>query len=119
MSDDRIFYTALLVLVGFLSFGLGRMSIVEDNISKTAINKEAESYTQRAVPLVAVATSSKEDTSLVSDSVMYVGSKNSDKYHLLWCSGAKRITEENKVFFKSKEEAESAGYKPAGNCPGL
>lgn len=50
---------------------------------------------------------------------LYVASKNSDKYHLPDCSGAKRIAEHNKIWFNSKEEAEGLGYKPAANCPGL
>jgi len=49
----------------------------------------------------------------------YVGSKNSNKYHLPWCSGARRIAEHNKVWFSSKAEAEAAGYTPAGNCKGI
>jgi methylphosphotriester-DNA--protein-cysteine methyltransferase len=35
------------------------------------------------------------------------------------CPGAKQISEQNKIWFASIEEAEKAGYKPAGNCPGL
>lgn len=50
---------------------------------------------------------------------LYVASKNSDKYHLPECSGAKRIAEHNKIWFNSKEEAEGLGYQPAANCPGL
>lgn len=48
-----------------------------------------------------------------------VGSKNGSKYHLPECSGAKRIKEENKIWFASVEEAKSAGYTAAANCPGL
>jgi hypothetical protein len=49
----------------------------------------------------------------------FVASKNSTKYHLPGCTGAKRIAEHNKIWFNSKEEAESLGYQPASNCPGL
>ncbi len=49
----------------------------------------------------------------------YVGSKNGTKYHLPWCSGALRIKVENKVWFRTKEEAELAGYSPASNCKGI
>ncbi|HOA47541.1 MAG TPA: Ada metal-binding domain-containing protein [Candidatus Pacearchaeota archaeon] len=48
-----------------------------------------------------------------------VASKNGTVYHYVWCSGAKRIKEENKIYFNSIEEAEKAGYRPAKNCPGL
>jgi len=49
----------------------------------------------------------------------YVGSVNSDKYHAPWCSGAKRINEENQIWFATKAEAEQAGYIPASNCKGI
>jgi len=46
----------------------------------------------------------------------FVGSKNSNKYHLPSCRFAKKIKPENQVWFSSKEEAESKGYKPCGTC---
>lgn len=48
-----------------------------------------------------------------------VASKNGSKYYLPWCAGALRITDANKVWFASREEAEAKGYVPANNCPGL
>lgn len=48
-----------------------------------------------------------------------VASKNGEVYHYVWCSGAKRINEENKIYFDSKEKAKAAGYRPAKNCEGL
>jgi hypothetical protein len=50
---------------------------------------------------------------------VFVASQNSDVFHYRWCGGAQRINQENKVFFSSQDEARSAGYKPAANCPGL
>lgn len=41
-----------------------------------------------------------------------VGSRNSNKYHLVTCAVAKRIKPENKVCFTSKEDAEKRGYLP-------
>ncbi len=49
----------------------------------------------------------------------YVASKSGTKYHLPTCAGAKSIVEANKVWFSTKEEAEKAGYTPAGNCKGI
>jgi hypothetical protein len=40
----------------------------------------------------------------------FVGSRNSNKYHLATCAVAKRIKPENKVCFASKEDAEKRGY---------
>lgn len=49
----------------------------------------------------------------------YVASKTGSKYYLPNCAGAKRIKEENKVWFATKELAAAAGYQPAANCKGL
>jgi methylphosphotriester-DNA--protein-cysteine methyltransferase len=46
-----------------------------------------------------------------------IGNSNSRKYHRPDCSGYRDMAEKNRVFFKSVEEAEAAGYKRAGNCP--
>ena len=40
----------------------------------------------------------------------FVGSRNSNKYHLATCAVAKRIKLENRICFASREEAEKRGY---------
>jgi len=45
-----------------------------------------------------------------------VGNKNSQIYHLPACSGYKTVSEKNRVYFDSEEEAEKAGYRKAKNC---
>jgi hypothetical protein len=46
----------------------------------------------------------------------FVGSKNSDKYHLPNCRYAKGIKPENRVCFSSQDDAKSKGYLPDKNC---
>lgn len=46
----------------------------------------------------------------------FVGSKNSDKYHVLTCKWAERIKPENRRYFASVEEAQKAGYVPCKIC---
>lgn len=46
-----------------------------------------------------------------------IGNRQSKKYHRPDCPGYRDMAEKNRVFFKSVEEAEAAGYKRAGNCP--
>ena len=60
----------------------------------------------------------------VSDPVLstvgkYVASKNGTKYYLATCSGAKRIKDENKIWFASVEDAKASGRTPASNCKGI
>lgn len=84
-----------IILVGVVSFGLGRLSVetvdFQDFTTETAQDEQAS----------------------------VVGSRSGSVYHLPWCSGAQNISDFNKVWFDSKEEAEKAGYRPAGNCKGL
>jgi hypothetical protein len=49
----------------------------------------------------------------------YAASKKGTKYYLPTCSGAKSISEANKIWFSTKEEAERAGYAPAATCKGI
>ncbi|ADQ41549.1 hypothetical protein Calkr_2081 [Caldicellulosiruptor acetigenus I77R1B] len=46
----------------------------------------------------------------------YVGNSNTKKFHYSWCTWAKKIAPNHKVYFKSREEAVSAGYVPCKVC---
>lgn len=46
----------------------------------------------------------------------FIGSKNSQKYHLTDCQGAKKISDHNKVWFDTEQEAAAAGYQPCAIC---
>lgn len=114
---DDVFLGAVIVLVAFGSFGLGRLSKIEG--AKTPIRIEnapeitPETFSNGATKENNIEfTTSKEGMSLV-------GSKNGTKYHYTWCAGAQRITEANRIYFTSKEDATARGYTPASNCKGL
>lgn len=47
----------------------------------------------------------------------FVASINGKNYYPKDCLSAKRIKEENMIWFNSSEEAEADGYIPAKNCP--
>lgn len=46
----------------------------------------------------------------------FCGNKNSKIYHKISCSSVKKTKEENKVYFKTLEECQNAGYKPCKIC---
>lgn len=112
----------IIVLVGSASFALGRLSMQQSSAPELSISTidldtmPAASYT--ALQANAPATDDTQ-ASTVSNGGSVVGSKNGSKYHLPWCSGAKRIKDENLVVFESITKAQEAGYTPAANCPGL
>jgi len=54
--------------------------------------------------------------SQIKTSGAYVGSIKSDKFHYPWCQWAKKIKPENEIWFKTREEAIKANYKPCKVC---
>lgn len=123
--ERRDFFIALLIIfASFASFGLGRLSALQEK--KTPIRIE-QSIAQSAA--VANSVSSDGQTTetnkapatekALSSGGSFVGSKSGTTYHFPWCPGASRIKDENKIWFQTKEAAEKAGYHPAGNCKGL
>ncbi len=106
-----------IVLVGALSFGLGRLSVIYGEEHRVEIlypeNQEGEVLGASSGDL------SPQTSTLAPPEGGYVASKTGSKYHLPWCAGARTIKPENLIHFQSKAEAEARGYEPAGNCKGI
>jgi hypothetical protein len=109
LYDDTTFYTALLLLVAIVSFGLGRQSILEQ--SSQQINNPVT--LDEIVPLVPNRGVLTAETAIAG---VVVASKSGTKYHLPTCPGAKQIKESNIIEFSSVQAAEAAGYTAAANC---
>lgn len=126
-QSREVYTVILIVLVGFASFGLGRLSRLEQGRGPILITVPPASQTASALSPVKSQTPKVSSSSTVDTVVspilpaggQVVASKNGGKYHFPWCSGAQRISEANKVWFDSVEEARKAGYAPASNCKGL
>ncbi len=138
LKDDGFYYGTIILLVGVISFGLGRWSMttslekavpgaitVNQSASLGAIggnpnSKTASTSSKNPAEQEKVAnTSVVAPTPITAENAAFVGSRKGTKYHLLSCPGAKQISEENKLFFASKEDAMKSGYSPASNCKGI
>ena len=86
-----IFVTALITVISFL----GIFALISENKTKEKTNQTA---------------------SIKTNSITYVGSKNSDKYHLPTCKWAGNIKTSNKVTFNSENQARTRGYSPCKTC---
>jgi len=107
VADDAIFTVIVVLLVGLVSFGLGRESVMS-GVSNNIQNQTAGIVFYEA-PV----------TETVHEKLTVVASKSGTRYHLPSCPGAKQIKESNKISFASTEQARAAGYTPAANCPEL
>lgn len=132
--DSRDAYVLLLfIFVGFGSFGLGRLSKLQESRMPLRIQGAGLEQTAAAAPHflsprsaataesaeASAALPEKEEKETVAPGGQFVASRAGGKYHFPWCPGAQRISEANKIWFSSVEEARKAGYTPASNCKGL
>lgn len=109
-SEKPLFWALVIVLTASVSFGLGRLSKIEEARVPIKVEKSNVLASASAINL-----SDKEQGSEMPEKSI-VASKRGKKYHYIWCSGAKTIKEENKIFFATEAEAERAGYTLAANC---
>ena|SRR3989344_9628553 len=117
--DSNIYIAIIIIMVALASFGLGRLSKMEE--LKTPIKIIGETNLENQASVTNTLNNKEIKNSMGESSLakQYVASKSGTKYHLPWCSGAVNIKEENKIWFDSKKEAEKAGYSPASNCKGI
>jgi hypothetical protein len=127
IGEGESHHATILLLLLFIfsslsSFALGRLSVIAKEGQRSLVIETVPpdfvegDTTEGGVDL---SSGQSEKTVPVKNPFFLVGSKNSDKYHFPWCSGARRIKPENIVSFSSYEEARNAGYTPASNCDGL
>ncbi|MFA5987904.1 MAG: hypothetical protein WC797_04640 [Candidatus Paceibacterota bacterium] len=114
-----ILTSLMIVLVGIGGFGIGRLSMQENGnqdarILSASVAESGATYggdSSVGQPTFEVPT--------LEEGGQVVASKSGTKYHAPWCSGAKSIKEENKIYFDTIEAARAARYTPAANCKGL
>jgi hypothetical protein len=87
--------------------------------SNSPYNAQNGSNTTKSGEVVVQTNPTNQGSNTNIESPRYVASKNGRVYYFTWCTGAKRILEENRVYFNTAEEARTAGLKPSTACPDL
>ena len=134
INQDKIFLSICIIAIGLFGFGLGWLSSSagrpELKIDSTLINvtdlkkivtgqEKNNTVGTVGAPTVTGSVPDQLPAGREVVSQRIVGNKTSKIYHYENCPGALKMKEENKIYFGSAGGARSAGYKPAGNCPGL
>jgi hypothetical protein len=91
----------IIVLTSSASFGLGRLSIIEEYRTKDNV--------EIIVPKL-------EGLKVDESKFKYLASKSGTKYYPISCKSANRIKPENRVYFNSADEAEEEGLTLASGC---
>ncbi len=94
---------AVVVLVGLISFGLGRLSVLEETRPLVSVGQAPIATKPRAMALGG----------------QFVASRTGTVYYFPWCGGAQQIAPEKQVWFASENAAQKAGFRAAKNCRGL
>ncbi len=122
LDKTTFFYLFLVLGVGIVSFGLGRLS-VDTGATKGSgitITQEASAYkSQSNTESRSLNTQPESSRSLSSQSGTeknYVASKNGKLYYPNGCKSANRIKPQNEVWFASASDAEKVGYARASSC---
>ncbi len=91
------------------------MKLLKIMFANTLLVLAAALFLQTTAPVFAAETvdASKK---VQKKAELLVASKEGGKYHRATCGLAKNIKPENKITFKTKAEAEKAGYKPCAVC---
>ena len=78
---------AIVLLVGLASFGLGRLSALEDSRPPITITQAPMDMKPRSM----------------APGGLYVASRSGSAYYYPWCAGATRILPSNQVWFQSED----------------
>lgn len=123
-NEEKIVLILGFILVCAISFEAGILKgkeikenplVIEKTIEKNANNENVEEKSENQNS--SIESKKNENNSVIqSQECVFVGSKNSNKYHLPTCRWAKSIKPENLVCFSSVDDAKSKGYLPDKNC---
>ncbi|MBI2475721.1 MAG: hypothetical protein HYV67_00580 [Candidatus Taylorbacteria bacterium] len=127
-TGPKYYTAAVIILVGLSSFGLGRLSVIDENRQPIIIEQDGVTITGTLTQAVTARAESQTQTASVAKGFRagtppamaggkLVASKNGTKYYYPWC--ASNIADKNKIWFNSEAEARAKGYQPAANCKGL
>lgn len=94
---------ALIFLIGIASFGLGRLSALQDAHPPVSIGQASREATPRALFIGG----------------LVVASNSGSVYYYPWCAGAQKILQQNQRWFADEATAEQAGFTASKGCKGL
>jgi hypothetical protein len=101
IDKKSLVLVVIIILTSTASFGLGRLSIIEQVRAKDGV--------EIIIPKLG-------DLKVDESKFEYLASKSGTKYYPIGCKSANRIKPENRVYFNSVDEAEEEGLTLAAGC---
>ena len=122
----RYFLILFIILVSFLSFGIGKLTRAGNNRNMTITYDPSLQNIDatRATTLPSIKTNTKPKSEQTANAVgsvsplptdgQVIASSKGTKYYYTYCKN--NISNKNKIVFLTPKEAELAGYSLATNC---
>jgi len=107
-----ILIVIIVILVGLVSFELGRLS--KDN-AQEGLKIEYEGQNSATGNAIA-SLDNLMPANTVSVGKNFFASSKGSKYYTISCSAGKTIKQENRIYFATGEEAKVAGYELSSSC---
>lgn len=101
LDKKSLALAGIILLSGSASFGLGRLSVLEQ--------ARADDEVQIIVPEL-------KNLSVDESNFNFVASKSGTKYYPIDCKSANRIKPENRVYFMTEEEASNSKLERSSTC---
>ncbi len=121
-----VLIVCIVILVGLGSFELGRVSKESGSSGiKIEYPKQVETQSANIVSAVKPVPKAVSPTTAVVPPLVinldtvpknFFASTRGNKYYSLWCVAGKTIKQENRIYFRTGEEAEKAGYELSSAC---
>ncbi len=105
----KILFTLLVAAIAILAFYVGMLKGREQG--KSAVVLTCSDTVLKSLSIRK--KNPEEEGSTTEQSGAFAGSKNGSKYYTPGCPGLERIKPENRIWFKSVEDATLQGYTPA------
>jgi len=118
-TGKDIMVVIIVILVGLGSFGLGRLS---KSTQLEGLKIEYMGQEANIISSIDLDTSKPilgqidPVLSQIEGDKSFFGSSKGSKYYPLGCTAGKSLKLENRVYFKTAQEAESAGYELSSSC---
>jgi hypothetical protein len=121
--ETKVVILVGLILVALIAFQGGYLKgksqkespLVIEKTASCSVSSEDQSNQPKTEATVNTQPNNSSGTA-ENKNCAFVGSKNSNKYHLPTCRYAKSIKPENLACFSSVEDAVKRGYQPDTNC---
>lgn len=104
----------IIILVGLGSFELGRLSNKSESTGVKITYPEALEGQASSIQALSPIKSNTKTSS--SQSGNFFASSKGNKYYSIGCSAGKTIKQENRIYFQTSDQAETAGYSLSTSC---